>query len=307
MGQVRPADGSAAPSGELVRDGPQRILIGQANEWGTGWLPKTSILETTRAMGVRDLVDTVTVKHVSGGASRIKFKTYDQGRLRWQAETLDWVYFDEEPPEDIYSEGPDPHERNRRHRVAAFTPLLGMSEVVRRFLTEEAPDRSDTNFTIEDAEHIPAEQRARIIASYPAHEREARTEARRSWAAAHLPDCGRRHRLCDALRNPVALGADRSGLDFGWDHPTARREAGVGPRRGHGLRRPMHTGMREATPVIHAGTLRGWGIGCLGMAARRAATTRPRREAGDAIYRTQGLNMLPEHAVRTTAAASRRA
>jgi hypothetical protein len=28
--------------------------------------------------------------------------------------------------------------------------------------------------TIEDAEHIPAAERARIIASFPAHEREAR-------------------------------------------------------------------------------------------------------------------------------------
>lgn len=56
-------------------------------------------------MGIRDLVDTVTVRHVTGGTSRVKFKTYDQGRTRWQTETLDWVWFDEEPPQDLYTEG----------------------------------------------------------------------------------------------------------------------------------------------------------------------------------------------------------
>jgi len=33
------------------------------------------------------------------------FKSYDQGRAKWQAETLDFVWFDEEPPMDLYTEG----------------------------------------------------------------------------------------------------------------------------------------------------------------------------------------------------------
>ena len=53
------------------------------------------------------LVDTVRVRHVSGGVSTLTFKTYDQGRERWQGETLDLVAFDEEPPEDIYMEVAD--------------------------------------------------------------------------------------------------------------------------------------------------------------------------------------------------------
>jgi hypothetical protein len=49
--------------------------------------------------GVRDLLDSVSVRHVSGQPSQIKLKSYDQGRLRWQAATLEWVYFDEKPDE----------------------------------------------------------------------------------------------------------------------------------------------------------------------------------------------------------------
>jgi hypothetical protein len=55
-----------------------------------------------------------------------------------------------------------------------FTPLQGMSSVVKRFLSEKSPTRHVTTMRIEDAEHIPASERAAIIAAYPDHEREAR-------------------------------------------------------------------------------------------------------------------------------------
>jgi phage terminase large subunit-like protein len=50
-------------------------------------------------------VETLIVRHISGATSRITLKAYDQGRERWQGETLDFVWFDEEPPEAIYTEG----------------------------------------------------------------------------------------------------------------------------------------------------------------------------------------------------------
>src|SRR6266702_898979 len=57
-----------------------------------------------------------------------------------------------------------------------FTPLLGMSTVVRRFLQEKSPDRCVVGMTIEEAAHYAAEERLAIIASYPPHERECRTK-----------------------------------------------------------------------------------------------------------------------------------
>ena len=48
-----------------------------------------------------------------------------------------------------------------------FTPLLGMSDVVRRFLQEKSPDRCVIGMTIEEALHYSAEERQKIIDSYP--------------------------------------------------------------------------------------------------------------------------------------------
>ena len=43
---------------------------------------------------------------------------FDQGRTKWQGETLDFVWFDEEPPRDIYFEGLTPHQRDRWHGLS---------------------------------------------------------------------------------------------------------------------------------------------------------------------------------------------
>lgn len=86
--------------------------------------------------GVPDAVDTVTVKHVTGGVSSVGFKSYDQGRTKWQGDTLDAVWFDEEPSMDIYMEGLTRTNATRGFVFLTFTPLFGMSDVVASFLGE---------------------------------------------------------------------------------------------------------------------------------------------------------------------------
>jgi phage terminase large subunit-like protein len=63
-------------------------------------------------------------------------KSYKAGREAFQGETLDFVSFDEEPPADIYTEGLTRTNIGGGPVWLTFTPLLGMSEVVRRFLLE---------------------------------------------------------------------------------------------------------------------------------------------------------------------------
>src|SRR5215831_20581741 len=95
---------AGSESNELTRDGVQRMLVGPPKieaEWGTGLIPGSDLVEWARRQGVPDSLDGVVVKHVSGGVSTLGFKSYDQGRTRWQAETLDFVWFDEEPPMDL--------------------------------------------------------------------------------------------------------------------------------------------------------------------------------------------------------------
>lgn len=155
--------------------------------------------------------------------------------------------------------------------------------------------RHVTRMTIEDAEHYTPEQRAAIIASYPAHEREARTKG------VPLLGSGRVFPIDEALIKiaPFAipdhwpvLGA----LDFGWDHPTAAvklawdRDADC-VYVTHAYRKT------EATPLIHAAALRPWGDD-LPWAWPHDGLAHD-KGSGEALkdqYEAQGLNMLPEHA-----------
>src|SRR6185369_17266220 len=80
-------------TGESTRDNPQRLLMGRPDGFGTGAIPKSCIVGQTRATHVVTyLLDTVTVKHVSGGNSSLAFKFYEKGREKWQGETLDGVW-----------------------------------------------------------------------------------------------------------------------------------------------------------------------------------------------------------------------
>jgi phage terminase large subunit-like protein len=133
-------------SNEGTRDNPQRLLVGQPTQeerWGTGMIPKDAIVDWDRAMGVPNLLDNVVVKHGGGGDtsqhSVLSFKSYERGREKWQGPTLDGVWFDEEPPLDLYMEGLTRTNNGQRGQfvMITFTPLLGMSEVVSLFLLEK--------------------------------------------------------------------------------------------------------------------------------------------------------------------------
>ncbi|HTH09246.1 MAG TPA: terminase family protein, partial [Acidovorax sp.] len=135
---------------EATRDNPQRMLLGPPatpEAWGTGMVPRDAIKGTTRAMGVPNLLDSAVIRwggggDVQAGESVIAFKSYEKGREKWQGPTVDGVWFDEEPPEDIYAEGLTRTNNGQRGQFAqtTFTPLLGMSKVVMRFLMPGAED-----------------------------------------------------------------------------------------------------------------------------------------------------------------------
>src|ERR1700744_1157906 len=71
---------AGSESYELTRDGVQRLMVGppmNEEEWGTGYIPKADIIATTRRSGVSGALDSITVRHVSGGSSTLLFKAYE--------------------------------------------------------------------------------------------------------------------------------------------------------------------------------------------------------------------------------------
>jgi phage terminase large subunit-like protein len=137
----------AGVTGESTRDNPQRMLVGPPqieDSWGTGMIPHDALLTTQRARGVPDSLDSCTIRFggggsVSQGESILIFKSYEKGREKLQGDTIDAFWFDEEPPEDVYSEGRVRTQRGQRgfFTLITFTPLLGLSEVVRQFISSK--------------------------------------------------------------------------------------------------------------------------------------------------------------------------
>ena len=131
---------------ESTRDNPQRILVGPPpleDEWGTGFIPGNAILDWDKSHGTPNSLDNIQVRwggggDVQSGTAICAFKAYEKGREKWQGPTVDGVWFDEEPPLDIYTEGLTRTNNGQRGQFAimTFTPLLGMSQVVHTFIAD---------------------------------------------------------------------------------------------------------------------------------------------------------------------------
>lgn len=128
---------AAGDTSETTRDILQLELLGPFLDFGTGMIPRDCLVgEPTRRRGVADAVDGVRVKHVSGGVSSLGFKSYDQGREKFQGTAKHGITLDEEPPGSIYFECLTRLMTTNGILIATFTPLQGMSEIVLRFMPE---------------------------------------------------------------------------------------------------------------------------------------------------------------------------
>lgn len=283
-------------SGQLLRDGAQRILFGRPESIGTGTIPGRLIAgEPRKAQGTPDLLDSALVKHSSGGLSRIILKTYDQGRERWQADTVNAIWLDEEPPLEIYTEAMTRTNATLGPVFVTATPLLGMSQVVMRFLTEQSDDRAVIKMTIDDVDHYTAEQKAKIIASYPEHEREARANGVPIMGSGRVFPVAESEIKCEAFQIPDHWPRI-AGIDFGWDHPTAGawlawdRDADI-------LYVTDCYKARELTPVLHAANFKPKGEWI--PVAWPHDGLQHDKGSGEQLanqYRSAGLNMMAQRA-----------
>jgi phage terminase large subunit-like protein len=283
-------------TGEVVRDTVQKVLVGRPGQQGTGAIPKDAIVELVSARGTPDLLDTIKVHHASGGTSIIGLKTYASGREKFQGETLDYVWLDEEPPIDIYTEALTRTNVGASPVWMTFTPLQGISTVVKRFLHEKSDDRHKVVMTIDDVEHYSEDEKTKIIASYPAHEAEARIKGIPVLGSGRIFPVAEATIACEFKEFP-SHWPRIGGMDFGWDHPFAAVEL-VWDRDTDTVYVARTHRLREASPILHAAAIRPWGKE-LRWAWPRDGKRETLEGAGVALaeqYRAQGLKMFPEHA-----------
>lgn len=168
---------------QTVRDIVQFKLLGPINDIGTGLIPADAIINTKRRAGnVPDLIETVRVKHKSGGISVLTFKSYDQGREAFQGTEQNVVWLDEEPPADVYAEcllrTMPTATFTGGCLMLTFTPLRGISDVVLSFLPDgrNPAGKCVVMATWDDVPHLSAQDKADMLAAMPPHMRDARTK-----------------------------------------------------------------------------------------------------------------------------------
>jgi phage terminase large subunit-like protein len=214
---------AGSESAELTRKGVQRLLLGPPElreMWGTGAIPRDAIQATSPRAGVPDAVSSIVVKHACGDSSVLQINSYDQGRSKWQADSVDFCWTDEEPPADVYFEALTRTNATGGMMYLTCTPLLGMSDVVNRFLEEKPEGTHVTQMTIHDALHYTKEQADAIAAAYPPHEREARAMGIPVRGSGRIFPVAESEVSCAAF--PIPSHWPRiAAVDFGWDHPAA--------------------------------------------------------------------------------------
>ena len=118
-----------SPTAQVQRDVAQKKVLHYLRPDWIADIVMTSGRKDSPQTGV---IDQIVVKNVFGGTSVIGFKSFDQGREKFQGSSLDFVWFDEEPPKEIYEECLMRVIDKRGDIFGTMTPLKGLT-----FLYEE--------------------------------------------------------------------------------------------------------------------------------------------------------------------------
>tara|TARA_R100000656_G_scaffold106525_1_gene78639 strand:+ start:2205 stop:3626 length:1422 start_codon:yes stop_codon:yes gene_type:complete len=280
-----------------TRDIVQAELLGEPGDledWGKGLIPKDRIIHTDRLPGIPNAISAVTVKHKSGKNSKIWFKSYEQGKEQWMGKAVDIVWLDEEPPQDIYSQGLRATLKTQGLIFMTFTPEKGMTNTVAQFMNDLKPGQQLYHATWDDAPHLDIDTRNEILAALPPHERNMRSKG--------IPILG------SGLVYPIDEDAIKipsfpipeywpriCAVDFGWDHPFACVWVAWDRETDTAYVYDTYS-IRAETPVTHAHSIKSKGayIPCAwphdGMQHDKGSGEPLAQQ-----YRRLGVNMLGSH------------
>lgn len=260
---------------ESTRDILQKELLGDIgapegspNGLGTGLIPRDCIISVSKKQGVPNAVDTVYVKHVSGGIGAIQFKSAEQGREKMQGVALTGgAWLDEEVPYDIYSEVLTRLTTTSGQLWLTFTPLNGFTDLIKKIQedAEKLPNFiSVYSMTWDDAKHpdgrshLSPEVLEQLEAAMLPHEREARKYGRPSAGSGVVFPFAQADITCRPFL-PEKFWPRLIGLDPGYSGATAAVLAAHDPESDTIYIIAEYLRSREAVP-IHASAIRRWGV-----------------------------------------------
>ena len=160
-------------SRQVQRDVAQRKIL--------EYLPASCIEKIVMVSGGQDsaengIIDFILVRSQVGGISKIGFKSCDQGREKFQGTSLDYVWFDEEPPYDIYLECKMRVLDKCGQIFGTMTPLKGLTWVYNTIYLKDKNDNEIWYETMEWADNpfLSKKEIESMTKSLPAEEIESR-------------------------------------------------------------------------------------------------------------------------------------
>jgi phage terminase large subunit-like protein len=228
-------------SGQLVRDTLQKKLCGD-QEFGTGVIPLESFgKKPVMVPGGTGSIDTLFVTHqtdgIADGTSSLTFKSFEMRREKLQSESIELIWVDEKPPEDVYSELLARTSATDGHLIVSYTPVGagGAAGLTYKFLSEPSSDRAVFRIRGDEVKHISAARREELSESYSDAERETRLEGTPQLGAGPIFPL----ELLPAIVKSVSPDRDIPsyarwcvGIDFGFGHPFAAAMIAWDPQTG---------------------------------------------------------------------------
>ncbi len=212
---------------EKTRDLLQTALFGSLNnrKFSGGIITADRIDSYESVTGTANAARTVNVKHSSGAISSVQFWSYSQGQHAIMGDIVDWFHIDEEPrdqsirPQVLTRTINGDNGRGGRG-IYTFTPENGKTELVLQFSENASPDQFYMQKGWVDAPHMTPEKQERMLAQYPAHQREMRSKGVPMLGHGLIYELSEDFITCDPFEIPDHWFVI-NGLDFGWDHPQA--------------------------------------------------------------------------------------
>lgn len=248
----------AGVTAQRVRDTLQEKLFGKLGKMGTGMIPKNAIVVDSilKKTGTPGAIDRIDIKHVSGGTSTIQFFSYEMDREKFQGSSVNLVWFDEEPPEEIYNECKMRVLDCSGNIFFTFTPLSGITTLYDNIMQDEKIHK--IWLSMDEAKHLKPEDIDRLLEGMSDAEKKARRHGVATIGAGKIFNFAEDEYTIEPFEIPP-YWRRIGGLDVGLTHPTGALMAAIDDDS-NTVYITNEYRVSNKTAIDHAAHLKHWGV-----------------------------------------------